>query len=245
MKLRSNLERLVERWGGAKKEDRRAALEGEARAWKLLAHWSGRAEDRAHADDAAAAAVASSSKPRSRTDGSIAKSHAEEEPRSKSRAEEEPRSKARSRAEDRSRSDDSDAKPSSAPEAKRGHERREPAPPEKPSTSRSMLAKVAIEGTRLQLSIDGEYSAKREVIPARAGKGARVFFDLTPVIAAREALGNVSASIDGIARVRVGQFDDDTARVVIDLTPGTTDSAIAIAGDQIALSSAEPEPEPD
>lgn len=195
MRLRHNLEKLVELWGRAKKEDRRAALEGEARAWKLLAHWSGRDDDKKRANDAAAKA-------------------------------------------------DGKAEPKRDAEAKREKKNVAPAPPVKESATRAMLAKVELEGDRLRLEVSGGFSSKRDLIPARGNQGARVFFDLTPVIAAREVMGSVAVERAGIAKVRVGQFDDDTARVVIDLEAGTPAESIAIDGAMIALGEAPANEEP-
>ncbi|MCK6549631.1 N-acetylmuramoyl-L-alanine amidase [Myxococcota bacterium] len=49
-KLRHNLEKLAKLWAAAKVkakgDDRREALEGELRAWTLIARWSGKASDR-------------------------------------------------------------------------------------------------------------------------------------------------------------------------------------------------------
>jgi N-acetylmuramoyl-L-alanine amidase len=173
LRMRENLERLIGMYGRAKKDDRRAALEGEARAWKLLAHWSGRADDRAKANEAERAL--------------------------------------------------------SAPVAKKEIVKEASAP-------KAMLAKVSLEGSALELDVSGTFKSRRDVIPAKGSKGPRVFFDLSPMIASNEALRGAQIEHHGIERVRVGQFDDDTVRVVVELAASSElEEEIVIDGAKIAL----------
>lgn len=184
LRMRENLERLVAMYGRAKKDDRRAALEGEARAWKLLAHWSGRADDRAKANEAERLLAVAAAAPVVNL--------------------------------------------KRAKESAKETEKAEPA--------KAQLAKVELDGGALSLDVSGAFKSRREVIPAKGDKGARVFFDLSPMVASMEALRGTKVELAGIERVRVGQFDDDTVRIVVELSQDSkSEEQIALAETKIAL----------
>jgi N-acetylmuramoyl-L-alanine amidase len=167
LKYRHNIEHLIALWSEArtrtKGPDRVAALEGEARAKKLLAHWSGRSDDQEKAVEA-------------------------------------------SRQVDREKKKDTPDKPKP-----------------KPARAAAKLASASIEegdnGLALVLAVQGELSIERSIIPKKTDRGAKLYFNLRPVHAARLALKTIAVGRESIDRVRVGQFDDDTVRVVIDGVP--------------------------
>ena len=63
----------------------------------------------------------------------------------------------------------------------------------------------------------GALSARHELLPAKRGQGLRVYFDVSPVVAAPGALVTMAIDHPAVARLRVGQFDADTVRLVFDL----------------------------
>lgn len=74
-------------------------------------------------------------------------------------------------------------------------------------------AKVDVVAGRLQirLSVSGDFS-----IEWHSAGEHRLFFDLAPVVAVKELLDEIPVSAPEVKRLRIGQYDDDTARVVID-----------------------------
>lgn len=169
LRLRTNLEHLIALWESArahaKKGDRLTALEGEARARKMLAHWSGRKDDQERAAEARTLL-------------------------------------------------DKELKRSAAPIA--------PAA----STAVARLSAVAFEeapdGPRLVLAVEGEFEHKRHRIAFKDDRAARVVFDLRPVVAANKTLKSITVKKNGIDRIRVGQFDDKTVRIVVDVEKGSS-----------------------
>jgi N-acetylmuramoyl-L-alanine amidase len=76
------------------------------------------------------------------------------------------------------------------------------------------------EGWALDLHADGAYAVTRNMLPVGPTL-SRVYFDISPMVASREALGTVRVpELSGLKRVRVGQFDAQTVRIVFDVEPG-------------------------
>ena len=189
LRLRHNLDKLAADWRAlavsSSGADRVAALEGEARALQLLAHWSGTAEDKAAAAKANAqlASAKSDDKPKK-----VAEKITTQRPTEKLVA-----------------------KAAEKPEAKA---------PEKPA----MLTKVELEtreiGVEVLLPKNAGLRARTEILVAKAGKGPRLYFDVSPLVAAREALVTLPIDHPNVSRLRVGQYDPDTVRFVFDLPVG-------------------------
>lgn len=196
LRLRHHGERLIALWEAAEKgtsgADRITALKGEAAAWRLLAHWSGRADDLAKA--AAIEAKLEAGEPRAKK-APVAKAAPASGP-----------AKAEARA---------------------------------PNKGPAMLTKVVVEdregGPTLLLSATSPFTGHRESIPKKAGQRARVYFDLSPMIAAMEVLGAIKVQHPALAKVRVGQFDNDTVRVVIDYQGDEPPAWPELSDDRITL----------
>jgi N-acetylmuramoyl-L-alanine amidase len=194
LRLRHHSEKLIRRWKAAAAtatgDSRLAALEGEVRARKTLAHWSGLDADRDAARRAEAELDAARRSGRKRERPAAAK--ATPAPRA-----------------------------APAPTAKH-----EAIAAERPV----WISQVAIEveGSRVVARLDANRAleAERHLIPARGTTPARLYFDLTPAIASREALAVQLVEHAAVRRLRVGQFDADTVRLVLDLEPGHGDPAL-------------------
>ena len=182
LRFRHHIQRVIRLWKEARSaadgEDRRAARRGEAEAWALMAHWSGRADDAARAKKLRAALV---------------------------------------------------AKPPRAP-------KRRARPASAKGDAPGWLTRVAhrAKGGRIALTfeVSRAFSIRRDVLPPKRGKPTRVYFDLTPVVAAREVLGSIDVQHEAVLRVRLGQFDADTARLVIDVAGGRPEAEAVYAEDQ-------------
>lgn len=151
LQKRHHIQRVIGLWeaaeAGATGDDKVTAARGRADAWALMAHWSGRAKDRA----------------RAKTE--------------KGRAE-------------------AVAKAALAP---------------KPRWLRHVDAKTVDRRIEIRLGVSGAFDIRTHVVGEH-----RMFFDLEPVVVVRNALGTLAVDAPDIKRVRVGQYDDDTARVVVD-----------------------------
>lgn len=189
LRLRDNLERLVRAWVEARQvasgEDRLTALRGEARAWKLLAHWSGRKDDRAQAAQFAA------------------------------RLERARSTEARSRV----------------------------------SEGKVWLPKVSVEVTegsfQVLLPIRHETRARRGVLRKQPGaKASRIYYDVSPLVASRQALGTVPIDHASVQQVRVGQLEDRTVRFVFDLEPGQPEPEIVFQAEARGFKVTVPEARP-
>ncbi|MBK6690347.1 MAG: N-acetylmuramoyl-L-alanine amidase [Deltaproteobacteria bacterium] len=196
LRLRHHGEKLIAAWEAAEKAcngaDRVAALKGQAAAWRLLAHWSGRSDD-------------------------LAKANAIE-----------------------AKLEDGDSKKKRPVIAQAQKETKKVATSERPAQAGPVwLSKVTVEagedGLNLQLSANGEFSGQRESLPKKAGQKARVYFDLSPMIAAMEVLGAIKVDHPALAKVRVGQFDADTVRVVIDYRGDEAPVMPSLEGRTIAM----------
>jgi N-acetylmuramoyl-L-alanine amidase len=202
LRVRQHLDELVGQWralaAASEGAERAAALEGEARAWALLAHWSGTARDRAEAGRARSRAAEALAGDAGR--GARAKDEPAALAKDSARA---PAPKARVAS-------TSPAKATAGPKAA----------PESPRTPASMarLELVTSElGVEVVLPAHAALSARQELLPAKRGQGPRVYFDVSPVVAAPGALVTMAIDHPAVARLRVGQFDADTVRLVFDL----------------------------
>src|SRR5688572_20240705 len=75
------------------------------------------------------------------------------------------------------------------------------------------LRKVVVDGTTLRIDASGDYSTEANTYGDR-----RLYFDLTPVVAVKQALGDLA--MRGAERTRVTQLDTDTVRIVLDFEGG-------------------------
>ena len=153
LRYRDNILKVIRAWQRASQvtqgQEKIRALQGEAKAWALLAHWSGRGDDQARAK-ALQAKIARLQK-------------------------------------------------------------RTPRP--------TWLTSIAVENTStgavLRFDANGPFSLKKRAIKTRDLQG-RIFVDLQPVVASQKALGLVKVDHPAITQARMGQFDKDTARLVLD-----------------------------
>lgn len=198
LRLRHHGEKLIAAWEAAEKAttgaDRVAALRGQASAWRLLAHWSGRSDD-------------------------LAKANALE-----AKLEEAEGKKKR---------------PALAQASKEPKKAPKPTPERPTPVSPVWLSKVTVEsgaeGLKLELSANGDFTGQRESLPKKSGQKARVYFDLSPMVAAMEVLGAIKVEHPALAKVRVGQFDADTVRVVIDYRGDEAPTMPTLEGRTIAI----------
>lgn len=157
LKFRHHIERVLHQWGRAVRAaeaDPALLLEarrGEAEAWALMAHWSGRADDLRQAQALQAALRA----PTAST----------------------------------------------------------------PTPEVAAVQVVEVEGgLRVELGLDAAATqVRRRALPAQPGRRARVYFDLSPAQLAAPVVGAVALKHPGVASARLGQFDADTARLVLEL----------------------------
>jgi N-acetylmuramoyl-L-alanine amidase len=88
----------------------------------------------------------------------------------------------------------------------------------------AFLTKIDLEvsdrGVEIALPGGAQVKARSERIPPRDGKPARIYFDLSPMIAAAEALKSAAIDHPAVARLRVGQRDERTVRFVFEMPPG-------------------------
>ncbi|MCC7383854.1 MAG: N-acetylmuramoyl-L-alanine amidase [Deltaproteobacteria bacterium] len=187
LRMRHNIEALIRDWqragavaSGAQKIE---ATEGEARAFALLARWSGLASDRQSAARASERAV--------RAAGAAGGAGA---------------SQARAK-----------------PVVTR--------PERQEAGNAAWLTKIEIENSELGVEVllpkGAALSARSEKIPGRGEQPARFYFDVSPLVAAKQALGTVAIDHPAIERLRVGQFDARTVRFVFDLPRGKETPSIA------------------
>ncbi len=153
LRLRHNILRVIDRWraavDAAKDEaGRREAVQGQAEAWALLAHWSGTAED------------------------------AERAQRQAQLAEQQ--------------------------------------------CARNRLRAIvpSVETGVLELGIDAVRAVR---IDTGTYGQHRMYFDLSPLIAVKSALGELKIDAEEVEQVRVVQLDGDTVRVVIDFVGAVAD----------------------
>lgn len=168
LRYRHHIMAVVKKWAVARKAaDGELAVEaakGEAKAWALLAHWSGRNDDKRRAKQLAAEAKALA-------------------------------------------------------ERKKSHW--------------MTAARVdEADGYAVAFDVDGDYDIARNVTPAKNGD-VRVYFDLSPVVASKKALGKLGA-VGAVKNARIGQFDDDTVRVVFDV-PEADAERLVLDGQTIRL----------
>ena len=184
LRFRHHSEWLIQRWKraakGAAGAQLRMALEGELRAWRRLAHWSGHAGDAASAR-ALTARLAKLEAPVPVAASAPAKAATEVAP---------------------------PPVPSPAPVA--------------PVTDLlpNLTIEVEGEGFVVVLPVAHAITAAKHEIPPRDGVGSRIYFDISPLRAARPALETRIVEHAGIERIRVGQFDADTVRLVFDVAAG-------------------------
>lgn len=196
LRFRHHILRVVKQWAAAKAAATGAArvraAEGEAEAWALLAHWSGRGDDLRQAralKEALAAPPPAPKAPKAQIE-----------------------------------------KPEELEEKKKKY----------------WLASVRIERDDERVAVtfdaDGKPTFERGVLP-HDGKGpVRVYFDVTPAVASKAALGAFEVEGARVSSARVAQFDDDTARVVFDVAVEDLDELV-VDGDRIVLPTA-PAPAP-
>lgn len=81
---------------------------------------------------------------------------------------------------------------------------------------------IEVEGEQFVavLPIAHPVTAIRNIIPAKGDKGARVYFDVSPLVARREAMATAMIEHASVVRMRVGQFDADSVRIVLDIQAG-------------------------
>lgn len=115
------------------------------------------------------------------------------------------------------------------------------------------LERVELEATAplvVRLRLDGMVRARSEEIPARDGQPARIVLDLPGTQLGTGVRGVAGAG--RLRRVRIGQFDATTARVVLDLVGPTsftvtddgTDLRIHLAAETAAAPAPAPAPPP-
>lgn len=195
LRLRENIEDLAAAFRDLADEgsesDRREAALGELRALRLLAHWSGTASDKKRAAEAEASL------------------------KSKSKAAEEPEATAKAKDKPKAAEEQKDKpKVAEGSELDRAIARA--------AAQRPVLERVEVEpsaeGVDLVLPPLPDLKARREVLGDR--RAPRVYFDLTPLVAAKDALTTIAVDHALVRRIRVGQLDAKTVRVVFDLAPG-------------------------
>lgn len=158
LKFRHNIQRVIRAWAravaGAEGDARllAEARKGEADAWALMAHWSGRSDDQRQADALKAALEAAPAQPEAVV-----------------------------------------------------------------AVVRAVALKERPDGLVIDLGVADSVQVERRALPAKAGRPARVYFDLRPVKVDAAALGAVALKHPGVAEARLGQFDDLTARLVLEL----------------------------
>lgn len=202
LRVRQHLDELVGQWralaAASEGAERAAALEGEARAWALLAHWSGTARDRAEAGRArsrAAEALAGDAGRGART---------KDEPAAL--------------AKDTARAPEPKARvASTSPTKATAGAKAAPESPRAPASMARLELVTSELGVEVVLPPHATLSARQELLPAKRGQGPRVYFDVSPVVAAPSALVTMAVDHPAVARLRVGQFDADTVRLVFDL----------------------------
>lgn len=201
LRLRENIEGLAAAFRDLADEgseaDRREAAEGELRALRLLAHWSGTASDKKRAAEAEANLKAK--------DKAKPVEEAEAAPK-KTKNAEEAEAKVKPKA-----AEPKGAEPSELDRALA-----------RAAAQRPVLERVEVEpsaeGVDLLLPVLPDLKARREVLGDR--RSPRVYFDLSPLVAAKDALTTIAVDHALVRRIRVGQLDAKTVRVVFDLAPG-------------------------
>ncbi|GEM_PF-762288 len=201
LRLRENIEGLAAAFRDLVDEgseaDRREAAEGELRALRLLAHWSGTASDKKRAAEAEATLKAK--------DKAKPVEEAEVAPKKTKNAEE---------AEAKVKPKAAEPKAAEPSELDRAIARA--------AAQRPLLERVEVEpsadGVDLVLPALPDLKARREVLGDR--RSPRVYFDLSPLVAAKDALTTIAVDHALVRRIRVGQLDAKTVRVVFDLAPG-------------------------
>lgn len=228
LRHRDRIESLVALWSRARArahgEERLQALAGEVRARHLLAHWSGRPED------ADRAAEAEAELERAKSGGGAAAGSVQGE----GAGAEHPVAGRGSGAAERA----------SAGEPAAGRARGGAGEGTVPAILRAVRLDDGGDRLRLTLDLDGAPAVTRQRIGAVAGKGARVVFDLRPVRAERAALTTLHPEVPGLARVRVGQFDERTVRIVVEAQPGAALApSVALEGSRPPAIALGPRPE--
>lgn len=219
LRLRDNIESLAAAFRDLLDEgsesDRREAAQGELRALRLLAHWSGTATDKKRAAEAEAS-LKGKDKPK-------AAEEAEASPKAKDKAKASEEAEASLKAKDKAKTAE-EQKPKTAeelkPKAAEGLELDRAIA--RAAAQRPVLERVEVEpsaeGVDLVLPPLPDLKARREVLGDR--RAPRVYFDLSPLVAAKEALTTIAVDHALVRRIRVGQLDAKTVRVVFDLAPG-------------------------
>lgn len=181
LRMRHNIEALIRDWqragavaSGAQKIE---AAEGEARAFALLARWSGLASDRQSAARASERAARAAGASQAR------------------------------------------AKPVAA------------RPERQEAGNAAWLTQIELENSELGVEVllpkGAALSARSEKIPGRGEQPARFYFDVSPLVAAKQALATITIDHPAIERLRVGQFDAHTVRFVFDMPRGKDAPSIA------------------
>lgn len=103
----------------------------------------------------------------------------------------------------------------------------DPPPAGTPSRQVKLLSHERSEEESLvRMRFSGPVGVKRGEVPAEKGRARRIFFDFTPAKLPR-SLGNSVEVNDGVmARVRAGQFDRETVRLVVELEDGAADEPL-------------------
>lgn len=83
-----------------------------------------------------------------------------------------------------------------------------------------LVLEMVEDALHVVLPVSHQLSVKRHHIPARKGRGHRVYFDVSPLVAGLAALKMSMVEHASVRKLRVGQFDADTVRFVFDVEPG-------------------------
>jgi len=90
----------------------------------------------------------------------------------------------------------------------------------------SLKLEVIEDTAHVLLNVKHKLSVKRHVIPERAARGPRVYFDVSPMVASLGSLKTSMVEHAGVVKLRVGQFDADTVRFVFDIEKGKPTPAV-------------------
>ncbi|MBK8012410.1 MAG: N-acetylmuramoyl-L-alanine amidase [Deltaproteobacteria bacterium] len=240
LRLRHNIEKVIDRWreagAAASGATRLEALEGEAKARELLAHWSGLEADRAAAkaarDRLAVSARRGQTKPRR---ASMSPQRTSNGAQRASNGAQRASNGAQRASNGAQRTSNSAQRASNGAQRTSNSARRASNGAQRTSNSARHASNSGFADETVRLSAvrvvrdhgdllflidaDGAFAAERHVLGVRDSRQPRVYFDLSPAV----LLGSVPATLDAghpeVRRVRVAQFEARTVRIVFELTP--------------------------
>lgn len=103
----------------------------------------------------------------------------------------------------------------------------DPPPAGTPARAVKLLAhERSAEESLVRMRFSGPVGMKRGEVPAEKGRARRLFYDFTPAKLPRSLDNSVEVNDGVMARVRAGQFDKETVRLVVELEDGARDEPL-------------------